>query len=373
MATIPGGAPRAGDDQQTFDPVEHLSLYKFKVVTEIKDEIIGWARVRLGLLASLLGFVILTGSFVGIRLLVESHIDRIAKAPVEDQIKVLQVAGQQAKDRVESLRLQSEQVTNMSVQTQHELSRLKGEADILRRFVKETETAIQSYDRQAKEIKVEADRLKEGNSLSTQYFQEQALRTKADMLQMRNNVDLLHSGFAIIEKLAAEIRQKDPTSELARQFAGFGGQWREARAAYERRAGIIKSRREIKIIHYMREDAPQPRHLLSQKFVDALLAEGYTAEGWATKPGLTEIEAAVDVARQFGADPKSLLKPIVLISPGSTLNIEDLQDIARKSGVSLPEVQRATLTPKSELLAGGVNGTFPASSIVLIAEIADAG
>ena len=367
--------------QGPFDPAEHLSLYKFKVVTEIKDEIVGWAQVRLAILTTLLSFIILTGSFVGIKLLVEAHIERIARGPVEARIKVLQEAGEQAKQRVESLRIQSDQVNTISAQTQLELSRLKGEADILRRFVKDTEpeitSAIKNMERVTKEFRAEANRIKEGATLSSQYFQEQALKSKADILQMRNNVELLHAGFAIIEKLATEIRQAEPQSELAQQFASFEAQWRAARMAHEKRAGIIKARREIKIILYLREDAPQEHHRLSQHLVDALLAEGYTAEVWWTKRGVSDIEAAVIVGKEFGIDAKSILNPAVILDPNSPLDVTDLTEIAKKAGVVLPAVTRLELAPEpqapktNQILAGGENGMFKASSVVLIAELGD--
>ena len=356
-------APTEVGEHKPFDPAEHLSLYKFKVITEIKDEILAWAQVRLALLTSVLSIIILTGSIVGIRLMVEGHIERIARAPVEQRINVLNEAGQQAKERVEALKFQSEHVVAQSIQSQHELTKLKAEAENIQRIVKQTEPSVQK----ALETLTQ---LKEGANLSTQFAHEQALRTKADMLQMRNNVELLQSGFEIIEKLAGEIRQKDPKSELARQFAGFSAQWREARAAYERRSAVIKSRRDIKVIHYLREDASPERQQQSQRFVDALLAHGYTAEGWVTRPGASEVEAAVQVAREFGVDAKGLFQPALILSPSSALNTDDLAEIAMTLGITLPAIRRAELAPTmKEILAGGETGAFKPASIVLFAEL----
>lgn len=370
----PGPSPNADSlpRHRPFDAEEHLALYKFKMLTEIKDDILDWAKVRLGLVTTLLSLLILTGSFVGIRLLVEGQIDKLAKLPVENQIKILQDAGQIAKERVESLRFQSEHVTGLNLATMQELTRLKAEADQVRRFVKETEVTIQGVEKSAKDLKVDADQSKSGADLSRQYFHEQALKTKSDMLLMRNNVELLQSGFEIIEKLAAEIRQKDPQSELARQFAGFGSQWRAARESFEKRASVIKSRREVKIIHYLRHSASQERHRQSEVLVNALLAEGYTAESWTTSTGANEVEAAVEVGREFGIDPKALLRPALIVSRASLVSTGDLAEIANKAGVRLPAVVRHELVPsKPIILGGGENGNFSASNIVVISELAD--
>ncbi len=353
-----------------FDTEEHLALYKFKMLTEIRDEVLEWAKVRVGLLATVLSLLILSGSFVGIRLLVEGQIEKIAKQPVESQIKILQDAGQQAKERVEALKFHSEQVTSMSFAAQHELARLKVEADQVRRFVKETEATIQNVEKLARELRTEADRFKLGADVSRQHFHVQALKAKSDMLIMGNNVELLQAGFAIIEKLAAEIRQADPQSELARQFAGFGGQWRAARDDYMKRAAVIRSRRDVKIIHYLKDDATPERHQKSEALVNALLAEGYTAESWTTSRGVTEFEAAAEVAKEFGIDPKLLLRPVLLLSPESAVSIDDLAEIARKADSSLPAPTRHPLTPNKALIQGGSeNGGFKPANIILIAEL----
>lgn len=358
-------SPLPGGESKPFNTEEHLALYKFKTITEIKEEIVSWAQVRLALLTTMLSMLILTGSFVGIKLLVEGHIERIAKAPVEQHIRVLQEAGQTARENVERFRLQSEQVSRMSFDAERDLQRLRREADNVSRVVTEIAPKIQSASN-------DLQRLEEGTRLSSQFLQEQALRTKADMLEMRNSVDLLHAGFGIIEKLAAEIRQKEPNSELARQFAGFSAQWREAREAYQRRAELIKLRRNIKIIHYIREDAPAARQQLSTRFVDALLLQGYTAEGWVAQSN-DEVKAALEVADRFGLNTKSLMQPAVIISPDSPLDVDDLQQIATSLGIKLPPVVRVEFTPKmKEIVAGGEGGsTFAPRNIVLIAELTD--
>jgi hypothetical protein len=372
MTTTSREQIEASTGARPFDADEHLALYKFKMLTDIKDEILVWAKVRLGILTTLLSLLILTGSFVGIRLLVERQIDKIAREPVESQIKILQEAGLQAKERVEALRFQSEQVTSLSLATQHELTRLKAEADQVRKFVKETEITIQAVERTAKDLKAEAERFKQGADVSRQHFHEQALKTKGDMLLMRNNVELLQSGFQIIEKLAAEIRQKDPQSELAQQFASFGAEWRTARDAYQKRATVIKSRRDVKVIHYLRQSAPQERHRLSEAFVDRLLDEGYTAEPWTTSAGANELEAAIEVGKEFGIDPKVLLSPVLIASPSSKASVEDLKDIARKAGLKLPGLRRIEFAPKKSLIErGGENGSFEPTNIVLIAELTE--
>jgi hypothetical protein len=355
-----------------FDVEEHLSLYKFKILTEIKDDILDWAKVRLGIVVTLLSLLIATGSFVGIRLLVEGQIEKIAKQPVEQQIQVLQTAGREAQSRVEGLKLASEQATAMSFSAQQELARLKAEANDARRFVKETEPTIQKLEKLGLDLKKQSDSFKTSADVSRQHFHEQALKTKADMLLMRNNVELLQAGFEIIEKLAAEIRQADPQSELARQFAGFGAQWRAARDIYVKRAAVIRSRRDIKIIHYVRDDAPPLRHQQSEQLVNALLAEGYTAEGWTTNKGGSELEAAVEVAKEFGIDPKLLLRPTVIVSPASEISIEDLKEIAARVGLSLPDVRRQDVAPNKALIQrGGENGGFKPTNIILIAELGD--
>jgi hypothetical protein len=372
MANNPQDAGHPGRTDQPFNADEHLSLYKFKILTEIKDQILDWAKVRLGIGTAVLSLLILTGAFVGIKLLVAEQIERIAKAPVQDQIKVLQDAGDKAKEKVEALRLQSEHVTAQSFDAQRELTRLKAEADNVRRFVKETETTIQGVDKLAKDVRTDAERFKQGFASSSQHFHEQALKTKADMLMMRNNIQLLESGFGIIEKLAAEIRQKDPQSELARQFAGFGTQWREARAEYEKRAALIRVRRDVKIIHYLRDTASPERQRQSEVLVNMLLAEGYTAEGWSTKPGTSEFDAAREVGAEFGVDPRLLLTPIVVMHPSSDVNADDVVEIAAKAGLKLPAISRQELAPKKSLIAlGGDNGGFKPANIILIAELTD--
>ncbi len=359
-------SPVPGSDSKSFNTDEHLALYKFKTITEIKEEIVGWAQVRLAFLTTIISMLILTGSFVGIKLLVEGHIERIAKAPVDQHIKVLQEAGQTARENVERFRLQSEQVSRMSFDAERDLQRLRREAETVSRVVSDIAPKIQSAT-------ADLQKIDESTRMSSQFLQEQALRTKADMLEMRNSVDLLHSGFGIIEKLAAEIRQKEPNSELARQFAGFSAQWREARDAYQRRAEIIKLRRSIKIIHYIREDAPAARQQLSTRFVDALLLQGYTAEGWAAQ-SKDEVKAALEVADRFGLNTKSLMQPTVVISPESPLDLDDLRQIAETLGIKLPPVVRVEFTPKmKEVLAGGEGGgTFAPRNVVLIAELTDA-
>lgn len=359
-------SPTPGSDSKSFNSDEHLALYKFKTITEIKDEIVTWAQVRLALLTTMISMLILTGSFVGIKLLVEGHIERIAKAPVDQHIKVLQEAGQTARENVERFRLQSEQVSRMSFDAERDLQRLRREAESVSRTVNEVAPKIQSAN-------ADLQRLKEGAALSTQFLQDQALRTKADMLEMRNSVDLLHAGFGIIEKLAAEIRQKEPNSELAKQFAGFSAQWRAAREAYQRRAEVIKLRRSIKIIHYIREDAPTSRHQLSTRFVDSLLLQGYTAEGWAAQSN-DEVKAALEVADRFGLNTKALMQPAIIVNPDSPLDVEDLRQIATALGFKLPPVVRVAFTPKmKEILAGGEGGAaFAPANVVLIAELGDA-
>jgi hypothetical protein len=367
-ADPPGGSSARGRE---FDAEEHLSLYKFKILTEIKDDVLEWAKLRLGLVTALLSVLILTGSFVGIRLLVAEQIERIANAPVQAQIKILQDAGQQAKERVEALRFQSEQVTNFSFDAQRDLTRLRAEADQVRKFVKDTEAALQEVEKIAKDVKLDAERFKQGFAASSQHFHEQSLKTKADMLMMRNNVQLLEAGFDIIEKLAAEIRQNDPQSELARQFASFGTQWREARTSYERRAATIHARRHVKIIHYLREDAPRERQRQSEQLVNALLAEGYIAEGWSTRQGHGEFEAAAEVGKDFGIDPKLLLLPVMVLSAASQINIDDVVEIAARIGQTLPAAVRRDMVPKKALIQGGADNGFSAANILLIAELGD--
>jgi hypothetical protein len=358
-------SPMPSGESKTFNTEEHLALYKFKTITEIKEEIVGWAQVRLALLTTLLSLLILTGSFVGIRLMVHSYIDQEAKEPVTAQIKAISAIHQQARDGLERLKIQSEQVNNMSVQTQHELSRLKGEAEFISKLVREIEPAIKSATQ-------ELQRIKEGAALSTQFLQEQALKSKADMFEMRNSVELLHAGFGIIERLAAEIKQKDPQSELARQFAGFSAQWHSAREAFERQAQAIKLRRNIKIIHYLREGAPKERHQMSKRLVDVLASKGYVVEGWA-EPNNDEVKAALAVADRFGVAAKTLMQPVIVVTPDSSVDIDDLVSIAKTIGIELPQVRRHPFTPQmKEILAGGENGSFAASNFVLIAELADA-
>ncbi|MFM1816681.1 MAG: hypothetical protein RLZ98_3376 [Pseudomonadota bacterium] len=361
----PAGTSTGQAEQRPMLSDEHLALYKFKILSEIKDDILGWAQIRLAILTTVLSFIIVSGSFVGIKLLVEGHIERIAKAPVEQKISVLQAAGEQAKQRVETLRIQSEQVIAMSMTAQQELVKLRGEADMVKRVISETGPKVEQATKNL-------ERMKEGIDLSTQFLHEQALKTKADILHMRNRIELLNSGFQIIDKLAAQIRQKDPESELARQFAGFSGEWRQAREAYELRAADIEVRRGVKIIHYVREDAPQAKQLRSKKLVETLLAAGYTAEGWTAETGMSDIEASVDVGKQFGLDAKILLNPVMIVDPQSSINLADLKAIADRLGFQLPEVKRIRLSPKMKgILAGAPSGTFEESNLVLIAELTD--
>ena len=353
-------------EHKPFDSQEHLSLYKFKIVSEIKDEILGWAQIRLALMTTLLSFLIVSGSYVGIKLLVERHIERIAKDPVEQKIKVLREAGEKATRQVNELELQSKQATSMSIQANHDLLRIRGQAAAVREMVQESESKLKNQEEKLAKID-------EGTQLASQFLHEQSLRTKADILQMRNNIELLHSGFQIIEKLAAQIRQTDPSSDLAREFSRFGGEWRKARSAYQKRASDIESRRSIKVIHYVREDAPQKQQQRSQRLLDALQAKGFTAEPWAAESGLTDIEASVVVAKRFGLDDaKVLLRPVVIISPDATINIADLKQVAKAAGIDIPEVKRMPIVPKmSAILAGGPKGSFGVNNLVLIAELAD--
>src|SRR5262249_3806800 len=95
--------------------------------------------------------------------------------------------------------------------------------------------------------------------------------------------------------------------------------------------------------------------------------------------GASSYKAALEVAEEFGIDPKPLLDRVTVVSPQSGLNLEDLAQIAKGAGVSLPAVNRAELAPPpqahktKQILAGGENGSsFKPSSVVLIAELTDA-
>ena len=357
-----------------YDPADHLALYRFKVLTEIKDEVVEWARVRLGILATLLSLGILTGSYFGIHHLVEGHMDNVGKS-FNDKIKTMEDTGQQAKERIEALKYQSDSVNRLSFEAERELNRLKGEADRVRQFVQETEEKVKGLDQQTKKLRDAAEIFKDNNREASQYLHEQVQKARADILRMNNNVELLHSGFSIIEKLASEIRQKDPQSELARQFAGFGAQWRESKALYEKRAALIQTRRDTKVIFYLREKASQQRKDQAEEFVAQLRKEGYTAESWVTSKGLDELGAVKEVGGEFGLDPKALLRPVLVLSPASQVSIEDLGEIAAATGVKLPAVSRQEITPnpdrKSLIQGGGENGGFKSTSIVLIAQLGD--
>jgi hypothetical protein len=352
---------------------EQLQLYRLKVERELQERIINWAQLRLAIVAGLVSVLISGGVFYNINTNITAAVKDVVLTETSRQIKAMEATRERAVSEMEQLNFQSKVIDRFVEDTRTELRRTRAEANEVAGQVKDTQPVVRDMIADMRRLKTDVEeeqrRAKDSSLSFSQYFQEQQFRIKSDMNEVRANIELLERGFSIIEELASAIRQKEPSSVLARQFAGFSNQWEEARTAYERRISDLRRRRAIKVIHYARSEASPERQRRTQQVVEVLQDAGFTVEEWQTPTGLSDFKAAEHVAGEFGiVDAKPLLGTAVVIHPTSAGHFTDIASILAKVGINVPAPQLQEIVPqKQDILSGG--GSFKVESVVLLADL----
>lgn len=352
---------------------EQLMLYRLKVERELQERIISWAQLRLAVVATVVSVLVGGGVFYSINNNITTAVKDVVLTETGRQIKVMEATRERAVTEMEQLNFQSKIIERFVDETRNDLRRTKTDATEVAAQVKETQPQVRDMIESMKRLKANADeeqkKAKEFSFSFSEYFQEQQFRAKSDMNEMRANIELLERGFAVIEDLAAAIRQKEPRSELARQFAGFSERWQEARTAYDQRLSDLRRRRAIKVIHYSRPESSPERKRTAQNVIVALQEAGFTVDEWQTPTGLNDFKSAEQVASEFGLpDPRVLLDPTVIIHPRSTASDAELRSILANVGITLSPARLVAIEPaKPDILSGG--GAFRPETVVLISDL----
>jgi hypothetical protein len=347
---------------------EQLALYRIKVERELQERVISWAQLRLAVVATVISLLVGGGVFYSIN----NQIRDVVQSETKREIETMASTRQRALLDLEQINLKSREIDRFIEDTRAELRRTRNEANDVAQQVKETYPAVRDMVSSMAKLKTdvdrERDRAKQDSFLFSQYYQEQQFRAKSDRNEMRANIDLLERGFAILEDLAATIGQKDPKSELARQFAAFSNRWEEARAVYQQRLADLKRRRAMKVIHYSRPDASAEREANSRRVITALQESGFTVDEWLLPNDMTEFKAAEHVAGEFGvADPRLLLRAAFIAHPQAKASYDDIKRILEPAKLAVPPAYFLELAPKKrDILQSG--GTFKIENIILISD-----
>lgn len=384
---VPNESLKEGPDVPLMTREEQLQLYRMKVERELQDRLIGWAQLRLAVVAGVVSLLISGGVFYSLNAAVKEVVQTETSREIKAMEAVRQratsdmdAARQRAMSEMDELHLQKKLIDRLVEDTRAELrlaradaNATKAEANEVMALVRNTRPEVDKMIADMKRLRVEAEdeqkRAKENSFSVSQYLQETQFRARGDMIEMRANIELLERGFSIIEDLASAIRKKEPRSELARQFAGFSSEWDEARKAYEQRISDLRRRRALKIIHYAHSEASPERQRRTLEVVNRLQEAGYTVEEWLTPKGQSDFDAAAHVAREFGiADPKPLLGVTLVIHPKTAEHFTDIKSILEKIGINIPAAEVREIVPQKQDILTGI-GSFKAESVVLLSDL----
>lgn len=363
------GDKAVGIDIPVLPRDEQLALYRLKIERELQDSVLRYLQVRLAIFTGVISLLVTGGLFATIN----GNITSTVRDTTEKQINSMESTRSRAVADLESINYQSRMIDRQVADIQRDLKRTKLEADDVAAQVKETYPRVEEMLVKTKQIDEEVRRDREKDKdvsfRFSQFFQEQQFRAKAETNEMRANIELLERGFAIIEELAGAIRQRDPRSELARQFAGFSERWQEVRGAYETRVADLRRRRSVKIIHYAREDASPEQKGINLHLIGTLQEAGFTVEEWQVPGSDSDFQAAERVAREFGlTDVRRLLDFAVVLHPKGLTHYEDMKAILAANKLTIPGPTSAVFAPtKDDILGGG--GSFKLENVVLIAEL----